>query len=108
MTRKRRKDKTTAIISDVSFTFKSCYIKIWQVQHKIMPNEEKKKTNKKTNTKPKKVQMIYLPVIVTTLYSLNNGVIIKKKKLCTAHTNSCRVPKHTIIEPFSNHKSSQT
>lgn len=34
---------------------------------------------KENKYKTKKVQMIYLPVIVTTLYSLNNGVIKKEK-----------------------------
>lgn len=50
--------------------------------------------------------MIYLPVIITTLYSLDNGVI--KKKLCTAHTNLYRVPKVKIVEPFLIIKYSQT
>lgn len=65
--------------------------------------------NKENKYKTKKVQMIYLPVIVTTLYSLNNGVIKKKKKkLCTAHTNLYRVPKVKIVEPFLIIKYSQT
>lgn len=45
--------------------------------------------------------MIYLPFIVTTLYSLNNGVIKKPKKLCTAHTNVCPERRNDkIVEPL--------
>lgn len=49
--------------------------------------------------------MIYLPVIVTTLYSLNNGVI--KKKLCTAYRDLYRVPEQKSSRAFTELKAKE-
>lgn len=52
--------------------------------------------NKRNKYKTKKVQMIYLPVIITTLYSLNNGVIKKSFVQHIPIFTKCQ----KIVEPF--------
>lgn len=66
-------NKTIMVICDVSFTFKSCYIKNWQFEQKEMRNQENQNTKQNKKYKWSNYQLLSQ----TTLYSLKNKVIKK-------------------------------